>query len=227
MVGLPESKVQLQGKEITEGGKKKASAVCSLQFNVWPHSLESLPSGSLFLNMLPWNRTGLFFSPAKIYVSFCPLSPLRLLLNSCFPGVLHMYVDKSVRFKRDLPIIDFRWILPSPIHNPYLPIFCLLFRTAIRSLRWTDLSGLCAFAPMTFSSFWSCFVLGHLFLWKLLVALNLLHSNLGNSIPCFRYLDVGPSRSVNSLLFRGCKTGNLHLLGANMWSLFSAFRECV
>lgn len=163
--------------------KKKASVVCSLQFNVWPHSPESLPSGSLFLNMLPWNHTSLFF-PAKIYVSFCPLSPLRLLLNSCFPGVLHMYMNKPACFKRDLPIIDFAWILPPLICNLYLPIFCLLFRTVISALRWADFSGLCTFVPVTPSSFWSCFVLGHLFFWNLLVAWNLLHSNLGNLDLC-------------------------------------------
>lgn len=52
---------------------KKPSAVYSLQFNVWPHSPESLSFGSLVLNMLP-KTTQAFFSPSKTYISFCPPS---------------------------------------------------------------------------------------------------------------------------------------------------------
>lgn len=61
MAGFPESKVQLQEKKDKKTKQdKKPSAVYSLQFNVWPHSPESLSSGSLVLNMLP-KTTQAFF----------------------------------------------------------------------------------------------------------------------------------------------------------------------
>lgn len=90
---------------------RKPSAVYSLQFNVWPHSPESLSFGSLVLNMLP-KTTQALFSTLKHTFHLSTLT-LRLLSNRCFPGVLHMYVNEPANFESDFYITVFRWFILS------------------------------------------------------------------------------------------------------------------
>jgi len=169
---------------------KKPSAVYSLQFNVWPHSPESLPSGSLVLNMLP-KTTQAFFPPSKTCVSFCPPSLLGLLFNCCFPGVLHMSMNEPACFKSSFLHRSFQVVCPVPQYPLFLSFphppcpgvqdwnhcsmmsrpRCSLYLCS-RSLTMTRL-----LPPGTI------WVWGGCSLWNLLVAWNLLNCwpTLGNS----------------------------------------------
>lgn len=111
VAGLPKSKVQLQKKKKIKNPNlnRKPSAVYSLQFNVWPHSPESLSFGSLVLNMLP-KTTEAFFPPLLNICFILSTLTLRLLSNCCFPGVLHMYVNEPANFKSNFYIITFGWL---------------------------------------------------------------------------------------------------------------------
>lgn len=104
---------------------KNPSAVYSLQFNVWPHSPESLSFGSLVLNMLP-KTTEAFFSPLKH--TFRLVHPhsqasLRSLLSRCSPYAW------SCKFQKWLFHHSFQVVCPVPRYPLWLFFPALVLRT--------------------------------------------------------------------------------------------------
>lgn len=124
MAEFPESKVQLQEKKKkikNPNQNRKPSAVYSLQFNVWPHSPESLSFGSLVLNMLP-ETTQAIFSPLKH--TFCFVHPrsqasLKSLLSRCPPYVC----EWACKFRKWLLHHSFQMVYPVPWYPLCLSFF--------------------------------------------------------------------------------------------------------
>lgn len=101
---------------------KKPSAVYSLQFNVWPHSPESLSFGSLVLNMLPKTTQAFFFPPLKHTFHFVhphSQASLKLLLSRCPPYVY----DWACRFQKWLLHHSLQVVCPVPRYPLCVSLF--------------------------------------------------------------------------------------------------------